>query len=301
MRRRTIFWSAVAGWAAWRLFAPEAPPRFSGVQRRPADIPGRTVTVGRREFFVRELGDPDAPPLVLVHGWLYDGFATWHRVAPELAIDHRVIIPDLRNHGKSDRIRTRFDIEDAADELAVLLRALGVADAPIVGYSMGGMVVQELALRHPGLASRIVLAATAAAPVQTPRWITVPGMVVGRALSRIDRTLLPRISYHYLMHEGVFAPEDGEWLWQNLLDRDVDMYYEGGFAILRFDTRDRLNRIGIPVRSIIPVHDQLIPATYQWETADLVGADVVEIDGRHEAVMTHPGEVAKAIGEFARA
>jgi pimeloyl-ACP methyl ester carboxylesterase len=264
-------------------------------------MPGRTVIVGNREWFVRELGDPDAPPIVLVHGWLYDGFATWHRVAPELAIDHRVIIPDLRNHGKTDQVRGSFEIEDSADELAVLLRTLGLTGVPVVGYSMGGMVAQELALRHPGVVSRLVLAATAAAPVQWPRWLTVPGMVIGRALSRLDRTTLPRLSYRYLMYEGVFEPEDGEWLWRNLLDRDVDMYYESGFAILRFDARDRVRRLGVPVRSIIPTRDQLIPAENQRETAELAGSEVIEVDARHEAVLSHPGEVAKAIAEFVRA
>ncbi len=297
--RRGLLGSAFAGWLLWKLVGPEVTPRFEGTQRRPADIPGRTVTVGRQEFFVRELGDPDAPPLILLHGWLYDSFATWHRVAPDLATTHRVVMPDLRNHGKSDRIRSRFEIYDAADEVARVLDALGVAGAPVVGYSMGGMIAQELALRHPGVANSLVLAATAAAPVQRPRWLTVSGMIGGRALSRIDRTLLPRIAYRYLMMTDVFPPEEGEWLWQTLLDRDTDLYYESGFAILRFDVRDRVRRLDIPVGSIIPTRDQLIPPEQQRETARIIGAEVVEIDGaRHEAVLTHSAEVAKAIAEF---
>lgn len=298
MRRRSVRWYLLWMWVAWRLFAPEAPPRFRGIQRRPGDMPGRTVTVGRQEFFVRELGDPDAPVIVLVHGWLYDGFATWHRVAPLLARDHRVVIPDLRNHGKTDRIRTRFEVEDVADDLAGVLRALGLSGVPVVGYSLGGMVVQELALRHPGLASRIVLAATASRPVPAPRWLTVPLMVVGRAISRLDRTLLARISYAYFMREGIFEPEEGQWLWQNLLDRDVDTYYEGGFAILRFDARDRVNRIGVPVCSIVPTRDQLVWPQQQREAAVLAGSEVIEIDGRHEAVYTHAAEIAAAIAAF---
>jgi pimeloyl-ACP methyl ester carboxylesterase len=298
VKRRAIT-SAIAGWALWRLLGPEVPPRFEGIQRRPGTIPGRTVTAGRHEFFVRELGEPDAPPIVLVHGWLYDSFATWHRVAPELALSHRVVMPDLRNHGKTDRIRTRFEISDAADELAVVLDTMDVIGVPVVGYSMGGLVAQELALRHPGVASRLVLAATAAAPVQRPRSITVPGLVVGRALSRIDRTLLPRIAYRYLMMTGVFAREEGEWLWQSLLDRDTDLYYESGFAILRFDATDRIRQLKIPVGSIIPTRDQLIPPDHQRETAAIIGADITEIEGaRHEAVLTHPGEITKAITEF---
>lgn len=299
--RHTALKTALAGWLLWRLVGSELPPRFNGMQERPLDIPGRTVTVGRHEFFVRELGEPDAPPLLLLHGWLYDGLATWHRVAPDLATTHRILIPDLRNHGKSDRIRSRFEISDAADEIARLMYALSAADLPIVGYSMGGMVAQELAIRHPGIASRMVLAATAAAPVELPRWITVPAMVGGRALSRIDRTLLPRIAHRYLTMTGTIPPEHGEWLWQILLDRDNDLYYEGGFAILRFDATDRLNRLPIPVRSIIPTLDQLIPPARQRQTASLLGADVVEVDGaRHEAVLTHSGEVAKAIAEFVK-
>jgi pimeloyl-ACP methyl ester carboxylesterase len=292
--------SAFTAWLLWRLFGPEAPPRFRGIQSRPADIPGRTVTAGRYEFFVRELGDPEAPPLVLLHGWLYDGFATWHRVAPDLAATHRVVIPDLRNHGKTDRIRSRFEIADVADEMAVLLDRLDLAGSPVVGYSMGGMVAQELALRHPGFVDRLVLAASAAAPVQWPRWLSVPVMVGGRSLSRVDRTLLPRIAYRYLTLTGVFPPEHGEWLWQTLLDRDTDLYYESGFAVLRFDVRDRIGRLDVPVRSIIPTRDQLIPPSHQRETARLFGADVVELDGaRHEAVMTHSAEMVKAIAEFA--
>lgn len=297
--RRRLLGSALAGWLLWKLVGSDVSPRFEGTQRRPADIPGRTVTVGRQEFFVRELGDPDAPPLVLLHGWLYDSFATWHRVAPDLASTHRVVMPDLRNHGKSDRIRTRFEIHDAADEVARILEALGIADAPVVGYSMGGMIAQELTLRHPGITSRLVLAATAAAPVQRPRWLTVSAMVGARALSRVDRTLIPRASHRYLMMTETFPAENAEWLWQMLLDRDVDLHYEGGFAIVRFDATERIRRIDVPVRSIIPTRDQLIPPEYQRETARIIGADIVEIDGaRHEAVLTHSAEIAKAITEF---
>lgn len=291
--------SSLVAWLLWRALGPEAPPAFRGVQRRPADMPGRSITVGRHEFFVREAGDRDAPPIVLLHGWLYDGLATWHRVVPDLVARHRVIVPDLRSHGKSDRIRSRFEIADSADEMARVIDQLGVAGAPVVGYSMGGMVTQELALRHPGITDRVVLAATAAAPIRWPRWLTVPAMIGGRGLARIDRTLLPRLTYRYLMATEVFSPEEGAWLWQTLLDRDTDLYYETGFSILRFDATDRLPRLSIPVRSIIPTDDQLIPADHQRDAARIAGAEVVEIEGaRHEAVLTHAGEVAKAIADF---
>jgi len=287
-------------WLAWRMFGREVAPKVSGGQERPAGPQGRTVIAGRQEFFVREAGPQGAPPLVLLHGWLYDGHATWHRVLPLLAASHRVYVVDLRNHGKSDRIRDRFEIADAADDVARVLDVLGLGAVPVAGYSMGGMVAQELALRHPGRVTRLVLAATAAYPVPRSRTFTVPLFVLGRALGRIDRTLLPRIAYHYLIFTKVIPREHSAWLWQVLLDRDTDLYYEGGFAILRFDTRDRVGAITIPTLCIVPTEDQLIPARQQYDTAERIrGSALVEIVGaRHEAVLSHGDDIAKAILEF---
>jgi 3-oxoadipate enol-lactonase len=258
------------------------------------------VLAGRHEFFVREAGPQDGPPLVLLHGWLYDGHATWHRVLPRLTATHRVYLIALRNHGKSDRIRTRFEIADAADDVARVLDVLGLGAVPVVGYSMGGMTAQELALRHPGRITRLVLAATAAYPVPQPRGLMVPLFIAGRALGRIDHTLLPRIAHRYLMFTGVIPPEHGAWLWQVLLDRDTDLYYEAGFAILRFDARDRIGSITVPTLCIVPTDDQLVPPRQQYETASRIeGSAVVELVGaRHEAVLTHADDIAKAIMGF---
>ena len=97
----------------------------------------------------------------------------------------------------------------------------------------------------------------------------------------------------------MFGPEHGEWLWETLLDRDTDLYYESGFAILRFDARDRIRRLKIPVGSIIQTKDQLILPAHQRETAEMVRSEVIEIEGaRHEAVLTHSDELARAIAQF---
>jgi pimeloyl-ACP methyl ester carboxylesterase len=287
-------------WALWRLLGPEVPPKFEGPQERPLDVPGRTVSVGRSEFLVREAGPPDGPPIVLLHGWLYDSLATWHRVLPHLSADRRVVMIDLHNHGKSDRTRGRFDIADAADEVALVLARLGLGGVPVVGYSMGGMVAMALVDRHPGLVSRMVLGGTAAHPVDRPRWLTVPIFLAGRAMARFDRLGLPRISHRYLLHVGAVERHHAAWLWDQLLDRDPDLYYESGFAILRFDFTDRAKFVEIPTMVMIPTRDQLVLPRVQYATAAAIpGAEIVEIvDAGHEAVLTHATEVAKAIREF---
>jgi len=297
---RRVICAAGGAYALWKLFGPQIPPRFPGVQERPSDATGRTVIVGRDEFLVREAGPADGPPLVLIHGWVYDSLATWHRIVPELAAGNRVVCIDLRNHGRSDHIRGRFSIADLADEVAGVMDAIGITSAPVVGYSMGGMTAQELARRHPGKVERLVLAATAARPTWFPRWFGQVVFGLGRALGRIDPLLLPRIGYRYLTATGAIERRHAAWLWKVLLDRDVNLYYEAAFAINRFDSRDWIGSLRVPVLCIIPTCDQLILPGHQRATAEAIeGAAVVEIEGaRHEAVLTHPEEITAAIAGF---
>jgi len=291
----------VAGaWALWRLFGPRPAPHFPGVQERPAAPAGRTVVAGRHEFFVREAGPPAAPPVVLIHGWAFDSLAAWHRVIPLLAGRLRVTAIDLRAHGKTDRIRGRFEVEDLADDLEAALDALGLGRVAVVGYSLGGMVAQALARRHPARVERLVLAATAADPLPFPRPAAVGLLLAARALARFDPTGLPRVLHRYLTGSGAIPAEHSAWLWETLLDRDDDLHHEAGFAMARFDSRPWVGRLRLPVLCLIPAGDQLIPPSRQRATAALIpGVRVVEIEGaRHEAVFTHPGEVAAAVLSF---
>ncbi len=288
------------GWGLWRLLGPEAPPRFVGIQARPPGPPGRTVVAGRHEFFVRETGPESAVPILLLHGWAYPSLAMWHRVLPGLAEHHRVLTLDLRGHGKSDRIRGRFEIADLADDVASVLDSVGVGRAVVVGYSMGGMAAQELARRHPARVECLVLAATAAKPVRAPRPLAAAVFIVGRALARFDPLSVPRVVHRYLLSVGAVESRYAAWLWEELLDRDVDLYYESAFAINRFDSRPWVGTLGVPVLFIVSTQDQLIPASLQRGTASRIPrAEVVELGGaRHEAVLTHADEIAAAILSF---
>ena len=81
---RAARWAA-AGWLAWRVLGPDRPLGRVGEQSRPLHVPGRTVFVGDREFFVREAGPADAPVVVLLHGWSFDGEMTFFGIIPDLA------------------------------------------------------------------------------------------------------------------------------------------------------------------------------------------------------------------------
>lgn len=290
----------VGGWALWRLFGPELAPRFSAPQEHPAPIPGKSVFVGPREFFVREAGE--GPPLVLLHGWGYPGLATWYRAVPTLAESNRVVLVDLRNHGRSDHIRGSFTIEDVADEVAAVLDRLQIGDAVVAGYSMGGMVAQAMAHRHPRTTRRVVLAATAARPIGRYRIAHRAAMAVARGIGRFSITEWARLTLRYLRRVGAVAREHERWLWETLLHRDSGLSFESGFAAWHFDSRDWVTKLDVPALVIIPTADQLVDPAAQRELADLLpDAETLELPGaRHEAVLTHGEEIAKAISLFAQ-
>lgn len=288
----------LGGWALWRVFGPVTRPRARGPQEHPLPIPGRTVFVGSREFLVRESGLPDAPPLLLVHGWVYDSVETFARIVPFLNDRFRVIMVDQRNYGGSSRLYEHYEIETVADEMAAVLEALGVGRVTVFGYSMGGMVAQAMARRHPGRVDRVVLAATAAKPMRSPAFDAI-GMVLLRLLWRVGNLEGARISHYVLRHAGAFGPEHDRWLWDVMLARDVDVNMRALAAIKRFDSRKWVGQLVPPVMVIIPVRDQIIQPVAQYELAGLARNPVVlELSARHEAIFTHAAEIADAVVEF---
>ena len=291
---------AAGGWFVWRIFGPEVQPRYAPEQARPLRLPGRTVFVGEREFFVREAGPLDAPPLVLVHGWSLDGEMTYHRVVPALAESHRVIIPDHRNHGRSEWVRGPFDVDTLADELAGVLDALGVGAATVFGWSMGGMATQELALRRPDLVARMILGGTAAYPIAARRPAARALFWMGRAVARISRYELTAASRAVLRRSGSIERRHERWMRTGLLRRDPALYYESGAAVWRFDSRAWIGRVKAPALVIIPTEDQLVPPAAQYELAGLLGsAEIVElVGGRHESILNRPEDIVRAIRSF---
>lgn len=297
--RRWLTWGA-GGWVAWRLLGPEPQPRFRHPQVNPLPVPGRSVFVGGNEYFVRDTGPRDVPTLVLVHGWNLDGAMTFHRVIPELARKYRVVVPDLRDHGKSDWVRGRVEIADLADDVAGILDTLELGRSAVLGYSMGGMVVQELARRHPRHIGKLILAATAAQPIPRIRPLARIAFWLTRAGLRFSQAEAALVTGELLGRGGAVLPEHRRWMHQALLKRDADLYYEIGAAVWRFDSRSWVAQLPQSKLIIIPTDDEVVPPETQYELARLLpDAEVVEIRGGfHESVMNRADEYVAAISSF---
>lgn len=295
------------GWLLWRLLGPETQPSFPAGQVHPLRLPGRSVFVGDLEFFIRETGPVDAPPLVLIHGWGDHSLVVFHALIPLLAVRFRVVAMDNRNTGKSDRVRGGYDITENAEDVAGVMGVLGIDSAIVVGYSMGGMIAQSLARNHPHLVKGLVLAGTASTPPATTGMAGVLlrlGIVVLRALGRVSRVEHSWLRTKVLEDSRAVAPVHLRWYWTEHLSRDETLYWEAAFAIARFDSAAWIGEITAPTTVIINTADQLLDPVAQYQ---LVGRlptlhEVAEVVGaRHEGPLTHPTEYAAAISRLAEA
>ena len=211
-------------------------------------------------------------------------------------------MPDHRGHGRSDWIRDPYDIADVAFDVAGVLEAVGVKEALVFGYSMGGMVAQELARLRPDLVDRLVLAATAAAPAPDAgrRFGFRAALLAGRALTRVSRKELSAVSTRVLEQQGAISEGQTRWMWEGLMRRDPALYYYAGRSVSRFDSRRWIGSLGIPTLVVIPGADQLMPLRAQRELASFFPAEaVVELEGaRHESIMNRAPEYVKLISDF---
>ena len=284
----------------WRLFGPILPVPWPRPQKHPWRIPARTMFAGDRELSIREVGPLDGPPLVLIHGLAGSSIAEWYKVAPLLADSFRVLMIDHRSHGLSVADRGRFEIADVADDIASILDQLDCGPVAVVGYSMGGAIVQALAHRHPDLVSRLVLVATLSHHPRGWRELRQLGALITRAWERATGTGTPEVRTAYLLSTGAVAREHGRWLWEETHRRDPDAGAEASRALFRFDSRAWLPTLRVPTLVVIPERDQLIPARWQREMARLIQrAETAEVvGGHHEIPWSHAELLAQRIEKF---
>ncbi len=95
-------------------------------------------------------------PLVLLHGGIGAG-ELFAPILPELSVRRRVIAVDLQGHGHTADVDRPFRPQQMADDVAALIRHLGLPHADVMGYSLGGDVALRPAIQHPAVVRRLVL------------------------------------------------------------------------------------------------------------------------------------------------
>ena len=96
-------------------------------------------------------------PIVLLHGSYMSIPLNWQHIIPLLAKDRKVIVAEMQGHGRTKDISREFSYEGMADDVSGLLKLLKIDSADILGYSMGGGVAFQVAVRHPEQVRRLVI------------------------------------------------------------------------------------------------------------------------------------------------
>ncbi len=254
----------------------------------PLPLPAsRTVLVpGRGELFLRDTGG-SGPVLLLVHGWMYGSDLTWARhYAPLAAAGYRVLAADLRGHGHGLRSTEPFRLADCADDLAGLLAALGVRDALVVGYSLGGAVAALLTRRAPERVAGLVLCATALDwrdPRQQVVWRTMAGLrvLLGAFPFGIWRAVVRT--------RGGGADEQyAGWVVGELSRGSARDLAEAGRELSRFDGSGWIGGLRSPAAVVLMQRDQMVPPYKQHALADALGVLPHLLDADHVACASAP-------------
>lgn len=108
-------------------------------------------TICGAKLYYETFGVPKAgqAPILLVHGSTQTGASCWNKVAPLLANDYHVIVPDCRGHGRSENPRHTYSFHEMAADLATLIRDLGFERAHVIGHSNGGNIAIVMMMEHP--------------------------------------------------------------------------------------------------------------------------------------------------------
>jgi len=242
-----------------------------------------TVRVGDLNLHYDTRGEGE--PLLLIMGYRGSGFMWGEEFLSLLSRHFQVIYFDNRGTGLSDKPDTLYTIPIMADDAAGLLRHLGIRQAGVFGVSMGGMIAQELALRHPRMVRRLVLGCTSCGG---PQAFLASREVLAKLLHPPDMPLEEAVRRQWTV---MFSPKFLEtqqgfldMLTQRAMCHPAPPHTSRRhlMALQRFNTYGRLGMITTPTLIITGADDVIVPPANSLLLA-------TRIHGAYLEILTHTG------------
>jgi 3-oxoadipate enol-lactonase len=240
----------------------------------------------------------DGPPVILVHG-LGATSNVWHAQRVTLSKYFRVITFDLSGSGRSDRSRRSYSIEGWVEEIAGLLDHLHVEQAVVAGHSMGTVIAQKFAARHPQKTRALVLAGglvelgppgkeaftKRAEAVEKDGMIAVADAVLGGALSAGSRE-------RNLALTGMVR--------EMLLSNDPACYAGHCRALIGGSARSDQDGISCPTLLLVGDQDPVTPLALQRQIASAIKNSRIRIvpATAHLTMLESPDAFNAALLEF---
>jgi pimeloyl-ACP methyl ester carboxylesterase len=263
------------------------------------------------EVFEVPGGSPNDPTVLLVNG-LGSQMIRWPKELTQDIVDagFRLVTFDNRDVGLSSKLvdAPQYAVEDMADDAAALLAHLGIDKAHVVGMSMGGMIGQALAIRHPGrvLSLASIMSHMSATDTVAPTADAIAIFAKPPAATR-DEAIESGVADRRLISGDGFPFDEGEAreMAARAYDRchDPDGRNRQAAAIQRAGSRaSALADLTIPVTVIHGSADPLVPVENGRRTAqNIPGAELVVIDGMgHDLPRGAIAQIVQAIVANAR-
>ncbi|WP_050464448.1 bifunctional 4-carboxymuconolactone decarboxylase/3-oxoadipate enol-lactonase PcaCD [Herbaspirillum autotrophicum] len=236
--------------------------------------------------------------IVLSHALGCD-LTMWDSLANELAADCRVVTYDQRGHGSSDAPAGLYEIADLADDAARLLRELDTGPVLWIGLSMGGMVGQELAIRHPSLINALVIANSTSAYPEAAReaWRQRIATVREDGIEAVADAVMGRYFNDQFRSEK--AATVGRFR-ERLTSTDADGYMGCCHAVGNVDTTARIGAIKATTLVIAGALDQGTPVAMAQLLADTIPGARLEVlaDASHLSAIEQPRAFADCVKAF---
>nr|MDO8100037.1 alpha/beta hydrolase [Candidatus Njordarchaeota archaeon] len=231
-------------------------------------------------------------PLLLIHG-ACSGTRIWVNQLAGLSNKLRVIAIDLPGHGMTDPLNERGTIDRYADHVASFMKQIGLSKAAVGGTSMGGLVVQQLCLKHPQLVEKLIIVDSAAK-------IPVTKEVLDLYRNQFESTqkLLSEISFSKKTMKT--NPALVRQHVQEDLKTDRKVATEDYEATGGVDFTGQLGKIRAPTLIIMGADDlMIIPAMAQFLHENIKGSELEVIpDAGHLNMIEKPDEFNKIILRF---
>ena len=256
------------------------------------------VRVNGLELSLTEYPGPSgAASLVLLHG-IGGRRDSWLPVVDQLRRHFRLLVPDLRGHGASDKPANGYLVPDYAADLEGLLQAFDVERPLLLGHSLGGLISLTWATEHPRKAAAIAIedAPLRGGPRVLPRfdeWITMNQMEPGE------------LAAFYAREHPTWPPEDCRRRAAGMASVALPVFEEMRAANVSPDQADRIKPLAVIASPVLLVHGDLesggmvVPNDVVRFTATLPDATAIRIpDAGHSIHRDRPRELLEAVVPF---
>jgi len=239
----------------------------------------------------------DGPPLFLFHSLLSDR-ASFDAIVPELEGSFRTIVPELPGFGRSRAVEG--GLVAVADRMAEAVKeAAGGAPAIVLGNGYGGFVALQMAIRHPEIASKLVLADCGAAFSEPGRqaFRNMSAAAGAKGLSAITDVAMRRLFADDFQAQHPDLMRDRR---EAFLRTDTSVFRAACDALASLDLRPEVAKVKVPVLVLVGEHDEATPPPMSHELAGLLPQARLEIipGCAHVPQLQAPQAFLEVIADF---